>query len=241
MLLLYRKRRQKANFTGRFEDFFPGGYAFGGAEAEIAGQGKEKGVFVRETEYIFKKGVDKPTFSVYNRNMLKNLYDNYTGEESGFPTTLSYRHEGQTLYFTFDCFRSKKFSAYVSDNDPLFLGDVAEVFICTGDDLSRYYEIEVAPNGAVFFAAITNDGKNVSTDFPERHFKAEVVSLDRGYRVILEIPDAELGVTDVGKIRFNAFRIETEGGTPEKNLLALNPTLCGKFHLPEFFIPWTEN
>ena len=41
-----------------------------------------------------------------------------------------------------------------------------------------------------------------------------------------------------GKIRanMNAFRIETEGGIPDKNLFALSPTLCNKFHHPEYFV-----
>lgn len=173
--------------------------------------------------------------------MVRNLCDNLTGEETLFPTTVSYTHEGESLCFSFDCRNSKRFSAYLSDNDPLYKGDVAEVFICTGDDTTRYFEIEVAPNGAVFFASVYNDGKSTSLEFLERTFTAEVFPTDRGYRVNLQIPDALLGVTDVKKIRFNAFRIETEGGTPEKNLLALNPTLCGTFHKPEFFIPWDED
>ena len=45
-----------------------------------------------------------------------------------------------------------------------------------------------------------------------------------------------LGVKKFGEVVFNAYRIETEGGEPDKNLLALSPTLCGTFHMPQFFI-----
>ena len=54
---------------------------------------------------------------------------------------------------------------------------------------------------------------------------------------IFIIPDKAICLNQNGETFFNAYRIETEGGTPEKNLLALNPTLCGSFHMPQFFIP----
>ena len=50
------------------------------------------------------------------------------------------------------------------------------------------------------------------------------------------VPNEVIGVKKFGEVVFNAYRIETEGGEPEKNLLALNPTLCGTFHMPQFFI-----
>ena len=37
-------------------------------------------------------------------------------------------------------------------------------------------------------------------------------------------------------IMLNIFRIETEGGIQDKNLLAMNPTLCETYHSPEFFV-----
>jgi len=50
------------------------------------------------------------------------------------------------------------------------------------------------------------------------------------------VPLDKIGYDENKGILFNAFRIETEGGIPEKNLLALNPTLCDTFHNNEYLI-----
>ena len=42
--------------------------------------------------------------------------------------------------------------------------------------------------------------------------------------------------TGDGEIYFNAYRIETDGGEPEKHLCALNPTMQGRFHVPGKFV-----
>ena len=43
-----------------------------------------------------------------------------------------------------------------------------------------------------------------------------------------------------GEIYFNAYRIETDGGEPEKHLFALNPTMQPKFHVPSKFL-WLKD
>ena len=88
--------------------------------------------------------------------MIAELRNNVTGEKTPFKTILEYSRFGNNMQFRFSCEKSKRFSAYSEHNEPIYRGDVCEVFICTGEDLSEYYEIEVAPNGATFFAKIKN-------------------------------------------------------------------------------------
>ena len=70
----------------------------------------------------------------------------------------------------------------------------------------------------------------------DKAFEADVTDYKNGYSVEIRTPDAAIGVKENGEVVFNAYRIETEGGEPDKNLLALSPTLCGTFHMPQFFI-----
>lgn len=165
------------------------------------------------------------------------LKNNYTGEETPFKTVLDYGRYDGGLYFDFDCENSRLFSAYDKDNEPIYKGDVVELFICVGGDRRKYFEIEVAPNGAVFFAAIRNENGLHAKMLDTKSLAAKVTLREGGYRVEIKVPFAALGANGFGETVFNAYRIETEGGVPEKNLLALSPTLCGSFHMPQFFVP----
>lgn len=164
------------------------------------------------------------------------LKNNYTGEETPFKTVLDYGRYDGGLYFNFDCENSQLFSAYDKDNEPIYRGDVAEIFICVCGDRRKYFEIEVAPNGTAFFAAIRNENGLHAKLLDTKTLQAKVTPRDGGYIAEIKIPFAALGYNGFGEIVFNAYRIETEGGVPEKNLLALNPTLCGTFHMPQFFV-----
>ncbi|MBR2384092.1 MAG: carbohydrate-binding family 9-like protein [Clostridia bacterium] len=167
--------------------------------------------------------------------MIAYLKDNITGEQTPFTTILNYSRVGNELHFNFVCENSKLFSAYSGYNEPIYRGDVCEVFLCTGGNLKEYYEIEVAPNGAVFFAKIFNEG-DLHVTFLDQTITARVEITDIGYNVEIVIPCDAIGVKQDTPILFNAFRIETEGGEENRNLLALNPTLVPRFHVPEKFI-----
>ena len=69
-----------------------------------------------------------------------------------------------------------------------------------------------------------------------KSIKAEAFLRENCYSVNIFVPNEVIGVKKFGEVVFNAYRIETEGGEPDKNLLALSPTLCGTFHMPQFFI-----
>ena len=116
------------------------------------------------------------------------LKENILGKDSAFTTEIYYSKSESGFNFKFICHDSKLFSAGNKDNDPIFKGDVVEVFMCTGGDLSEYYELEVAPNGTVFFALIKNDGKNLMTTYLEKTFTSEVTITEKGYNCEIFIP-----------------------------------------------------
>lgn len=178
---------------------------------------------------------------------MKRIYElknNRTGEAiPAFATTVEVTLTDKELIFEFYSKNSKFFSACSEYNGPLFDGDVCEAFICTGADLTRYYEIEVAPNGCMFLEKIINkmnpnDPNDVIEEPIEDCFLTSEVRLvsENDYTVKFSMPLEKIGYNKNQTIRFNAFRIETEGGIPDKNLFALNPTLRDKFHCPQYFI-----
>ena len=173
--------------------------------------------------------------------MFKYFKDNRTGLETPFTTSLHYGQRGSDLFFRFECENSQHFSAYSENNEPIYLGDVVEVFIGAGKNPEKYYELEVAPNGTKFFAGITNSGGELKVKLIDPKFDSEVEITDSGYKVSITLPEKIFGDTDAKNLYFNAFRIETEGGETEKNLLALSPTLSGTFHDPKTFIPFDED
>jgi hypothetical protein len=65
---------------------------------------------------------------------------------------------------------------------------------------------------------------------------SKVEKVGNAYKVKFSIPLDKVYLNKNGAVIMNAFRIETEGGVPDKNLFALSPTLCNKFHHPEYFV-----
>ena len=172
--------------------------------------------------------------------MFGYLQDNRIGGAASFKTAFDCGRKGSYLTFSFDCENSQRFSAYSEDNEPIYLGDVVEIFIGVGENPKKYFELEVAPNGTKFFAGIHNDGE-LKVKLLEPIFKAEIENTESGYRVSISLPESAIGVSGDEKLYFNAFRIETEGGETEKYLQALSPTYSGSFHVPKFFIPFDED
>lgn len=172
------------------------------------------------------------------------LKENLTGGPiPEFATTLDVTLTDKELIFDFYCKNSQYFSASDEYNGPLFDGDVCEAFICTSDDITKYYEIEVAPNGCIFLKKMINkmnplDPNDLIEEAVEDCFlTAKVELLGNGdYKCMFSMPLEKIGYDKERGIRFNAYRIETEGGYTDKNLLALNPTFKPKFHCPEKFI-----
>lgn len=172
------------------------------------------------------------------------LKNNVTGQAiPEFATTVDVTMTETEIIFDFFCKNSKYFSFTDVYNGPIYDGDVCEAFICTGDDITSYYEIEVAPNGCMFLEKIKNnmnpEDPNDVIEYPiDDCFLTSKVELLGGgdYKCTFSVPLDKIGYDKNKGLKFNAYRIETEGGFTNKNLLALNPTLKDKFHCPESFI-----
>lgn len=166
------------------------------------------------------------------------LKENMTGAEiKDFHTVVEIKKEGNDLSFEFFCKNSQFFSADDKYNGPLYDGDVCEAFLCTSGDTSYYYEIEVSPNNCVFLARIYNDGEYHVTFIDDNFIKSEVEFLNEtDYRLKFSVPLDKIGYNEKIGILGNVYRIETEGGFTDKNLLALSPTMCDTFHTPSSFV-----
>lgn len=66
-------------------------------------------------------------------------------------------------------------------------------------------------------------------------FRSSVTRTSDGYVAVITINKDEAGLNGDG-VYFNAYRLETDGGEQEKHLFALNPTMCGKFHVPSKYV-----
>lgn len=174
--------------------------------------------------------------------MLKKRYvlrDNRTGNEiPEFKTVVDVTMTDTSLIFEFDCKNSKFYSAYDKYNEPIWEGDVCEAFICTNGKKDYYYEIEIAPNNTVFLKLINNKGfDDISeVDINENFITSNVEINGNDYKVKFVVPLDKIGYDKNIGISYNIFRIETEGGIQEKNLLAMNPTLSDRFHDNRYFV-----
>lgn len=164
------------------------------------------------------------------------LKDNQTGNTARYSTRLTVFCTVNRIVFTFRAERSSLFTPYNEYNEPLFNGDVCEIFI---GNRANYYEIEVAPNGAVLFAKIENYGNGGFCTClqplceKEKLIFAAASVFDGGYTATIEIESSAFEGNDVF---FNAFRIDTDGGEKaEKHTFSVFPTLRKSFHLSEAF------
>ena len=165
------------------------------------------------------------------------LKDNRTGGSAVYNTTVEVTLDNEYINFHFECENSKFYSAYEGYNTNIYEGDVCEAFICTDGSRQIYYELEVAPNNSVFFKRIENYGDGIKSSLPmENTVKSSVIIDGNNYTVKFSVPLKDIGYSKEKGILFNAYRIDTDGGSQANHLFAVSPTLCGSFHKPEFFI-----
>ena len=165
-----------------------------------------------------------------------------TGEDAVYKTELEIFERGEELTFVFNAEHSEGYCCASGYNRIHSMGDVFELLIGTDPERKVYYEIELSPASELMIAEMTNKGNNekgnpmLDINFVKEPFvKASVERTELGYRATMTFDKSNINSGD-GEIYFNAYRIETDGGTPEKHLFALNPTMKGKFHVPERFV-----
>ena len=157
------------------------------------------------------------------------LVNNFNGNVAKKKTTFELIKREHKLIFKFVAYNSCLFSYSNKDNDDLWKGCVCEVFLDLGDEF--YYEFEVAPNGASFIGKIID---RKVTFFKQDFFKSESTIKGNTYYITMEIDFTKLN--NPKHIKYNAFRVETLPKEKEQDLSALNPTLCGTFHVRDKFI-----
>lgn len=173
------------------------------------------------------------------KHQLKNCYD---GAPAVYKTEVEVTEKDGMLTFVFEAENSQGFCCAPGYNNIHSMGDVFEILIGTDPKRKVYYEIELSPIGDLMIAEMTNRGVNANgkpildIGFVEEPFiKAKSEKWGTGYRAELTF-DKKRIYTGEGEIYFNAYRIETDGGEPEKHLFALNPTMQGRFHVPSKFL-----
>ena len=174
---------------------------------------------------------------------LKNCVN---GEPAVYKTELEIKKSGTRLTFIFNCENSSLFCCDKGYNKIHSMGDVCEILIGTDTKRGLYYEIEISPIGELMIAEMTNhgvdaDGKPIlDIGFKDEPFViAKCEKTETGYKATAEFDIDNIRTGD-GEVYFNAYRIETDGGEPEKHLFALNPTMQPKFHVPSKYLWLSE-
>lgn len=170
---------------------------------------------------------------------MKNCID---GSAPVYKTTVEITESEEMLGFVFDAEHSELFCCERGYNNIHSLGDACEILIGTSEKRDLYYEIEINPEGDLMIARMTNRGVDgegkpiLDIDFVSESFiDARTEKTGNGYRAYLSFSKKSIN-TGKGEIYFNAYRLETDGGEPEKHLFSLNPTMQGRFHVPSKFV-----
>jgi len=166
------------------------------------------------------------------------LLNNNTGLKADYETELEVKEEGDNLVFSFASSHPSLSSYSNIYNDDIWSGDVVEIFISTNNH-DKYLELEVAPNNTKFLALITNDGKSFKGEFiNDCFFESTSIVENDVWKVEIKLPKSKVYISENNEIKFNAFRIDTDGEEPNKHLFALSPTMLPSFHKLYAFIKY---
>ncbi|MBQ8685063.1 MAG: hypothetical protein IJ514_02685 [Clostridia bacterium] len=180
--------------------------------------------------------------------MSYELKDCCTGAaETERKTTVGITEKDGILTFVFTAENCKFYCPFKEYNSLHSKGDACEILIGTDPARRVYYEIEVSADNGLMIAKMTYQGEadgEVLLDiaFEEKPFvETDVVLQEDGYVATVRFPKEKI-LTGEGEIYFNAYRIDTAGGTKldDKLLFALNPTMRRKFHTPERYV-WLKD
>ena len=163
------------------------------------------------------------------------LRENTSGrEDNACRFSCEFAKEG--MIFCFDVRDEDIISPFTQDNEDLWRADAVEVFLSPNGDLHNYKEIEVSPFGMRFYGDIYNsDGKTAALTKKTPAYQAWAEQTDGGYSVKIVIGYDSLEGFDRAKMKLNAYRLDKKQ-SGEQLLYALNPTMCGSFHRPQYFI-----
>ena len=169
------------------------------------------------------------------------------GGEPRLPTSVALYYDEECLTLLFSATDDHVVATYSSDDDPLYEEDVVEVFL-SPDRLTRYFEVEVNPLGAIFDARIVSEEGRRETMEVELGWRAGALAAIRstigpdGLRTtdtVLRIPFASLGRPTPAQgetWRANLFRVDRHPARGDE-YTAWRPTLRNPpdFHVPASF------
>ena len=180
--------------------------------------------------------------------MFHKLKNCRNGEEAQYETGVEITEKSGRISFLFDAKHTEYYCPHEGYNKIHSQGDACEVLIGSDPERGEYFEMEISPRGDLMLARITHHGYEPSGRplldvnlIDESFITGWAKKTDDGY--IAEISfEKDKVMADGGEIYFNAYRLETEGGTlgNKKHLLALNPTLRPKFHVKESYL-WLKD
>ena len=165
------------------------------------------------------------------------LKNNRNGAAAVYETTVDVSQDERYIYFDFVAKHSDYYCPYGKHS----CGDAVEVLIGTDPARKTYYELEVNPVMLAKMTVTELDGNGAAklhidfVDEKECFFSSTARKTSSGYAVNIAVDKAKSGMR-IDEIYFNAYRLETDGGEMEKHLFALNPTMCGKFHVPACYV-----
>ncbi|MFB3881052.1 MAG: carbohydrate-binding family 9-like protein [Armatimonadota bacterium] len=167
------------------------------------------------------------------------------------PTELRLCWDASNLYLAFIAVDTDIWGTLRQRDDPIYNEEVVEAFLCSGGDVTRYYEFEFSPHGVVFDAAIrcpeSGDRRFLEADVSwdcEGLQSAVTVSgtlddhsdVDERWTVEVALPFSQIGrdgrpPMDGEAWRANFYRIDRAG---EGDFSCWSPTLA---HPPNFHVP----
>lgn len=175
--------------------------------------------------------------------MVYELRETATGEKPEFFTSVDIKERDGVMTFDFVCEHTKCFCPFEGKYNELHSeGDVCEVFIGSDPNRREYYEMELSPKGDFMLARMRYNGDDeagvpiLDLDYvPECFVKTSAALTENGYVCSMSFAIKDI-LTGDGEVFFGCFRIETDGGTPNRRLSALNPTMRRRFHTPKYFL-----
>lgn len=163
-------------------------------------------------------------------------------------TSVAAWYDDEAVSFLFSCTDDHIHATYHRRDEPLYEQDVVEVFLAP-ETLTRYYELEVSPNGTLFDAVIDSPDGDRATMRADRSWTCEgfVAAIRRitessgtmSVDTLLRVPFASLGrpVPADGEMwRANFFRIDRHAEHGDE-YSAWQPTMRepADFHVPAAF------
>lgn len=177
------------------------------------------------------------------------------GSESSTQTLVRLSYDDEYLRVEFECLDNYywPYNTYTEHNTELWRQEVFEVFIATGADTpTRYLELEINPNNALFVGWIhnpTKEGDAMTLDmvpYEQAGIRHAVHTEEDSWKGRMEIPRGLVGDPSATTYRLNFYRIVLkeqpatgwECAPDNCSFLCWNSTLSGatpRFHRPDSF------